>query len=123
MKVLAKLMAGQVALWCVFWLIGTPLAVIWDTSGLCTVVGCGIGEPIAEAFLLGLFALTSVIIPFVSVATWRSASKYPRAGWWQTAFAIGAKLCAVISALLAAIGLAVLLYMVFIFIYADMDRF
>jgi hypothetical protein len=64
-----------------------------------------------------------VIIPFISVATWRSASKYPRKVWWQTALAIGAKLCAVISALLAAIGLAVFLYMVFIFIYADMDRF
>jgi hypothetical protein len=123
MKALAKLMAGQVALWCVFWLIGTPLAFIWDASGLCTVVGCGIGEPIIEAFLLALFALTSVIIPFISVATWRSASKYPRQAWWQTALAIGAKLCAVISALLAAIGLAVLIYMVFIFIYADMDRF
>jgi hypothetical protein len=123
MKVLAKLMAGQVALWCVFWLIGTPLALIWDASGLCTVVGCGIGEPIVEAFLLALFALTSVIIPFISVATWRSASKYPRQVWWQTALAIGAKLCAVISALLAAIGLAVLLYMVFVFIYADVDRF
>ena len=123
MKVLAKLMAGQVALWRVFWLIGTPLALIWDASGLCTIVGCGIGDPIVEAFLLGLFALTSVIIPFVSVATWRSASKYPRQVWWQTALAIGAKLCAAISALLAAIGLAVLIYMVFVFIYADVDRF
>jgi hypothetical protein len=123
MKVLGKLMAGQVALWCVFWLIGTPLALLWYASGLCTVVGCGIGEPNVEAVLLALFALTSVIIPIISVATWRSASKYPRQVWWQTALAIGAKLCAVISALLAAIGLAVLLYMVFVFIYADMDRF
>ena len=123
MKLLAKLMAGQVALWCVFWLIGTPLVLIWDASGLCTIVGCGIGEPIVEAFLLALFALTSVLIPFVSIATWRSASKYRRQGWWQTALAIGAKLCAVFSALLALIGLAVLLYMIFVFIYADMDRF
>jgi hypothetical protein len=121
MKVLAKLMAGQVALWCVFWLIGTPLALIWDASGLCTIVGCGIQEPVFGAFLLAAFALTSVVIPFISFATWRSASKYPRKVWWQTALAIAAKLCAVISALLATIGLAVLLYMVFIFLYADMN--
>jgi hypothetical protein len=123
MKILAKLMAGQVALWCVFWLIGTPLTLIWDASGLCTVVGCGIEDPIVEALLLALFALTSVIIPFISIATWRSASKYPRQAWWQTALAIGAKLCAVISALLAAIGLAVLVYMGLIFAYAYTDRF
>jgi len=72
---------------------------------------------------LALFAVTSVTIPFASVAVWRTASKYPRQVWWQTALAIGAKLCALFSALLAAIGLLVLLYMTFVFIYASMDRY
>jgi len=123
MKVLARLATGQIALWCIFWLIGTPLVLLWDVSGLCTVVGCGIQQPVVEAFLLALFAVTSVTIPFASVAVWRSASKYPRQVWWQTALAIGAKLCALFSALLAAIGLLVLLYMSFVFIYASMDRY
>ena len=123
MKFLARLATGQIALWCIFWLIGTPLVLLWDASGLCTVVGCGIQAPAIEGFLLVLFTLTSVAIPFVSVAVWRSATKYPRQVWWQTVLAIGAKLCAVFSALLAAIGLAVILYMAFIFIYASIDRF
>jgi len=123
MKVLARLATGQIALWCIFWLIGTPLVLLWDVSGLCTVVGCGIQQPVVEALLLALFAVTSVTIPFASVAVWRSASKYPRQVWWQTALAIGAKLCALFSALLAAIGLLVLLYMTFVFIYASMDRY
>ncbi|HXX50304.1 MAG TPA: hypothetical protein VEI98_03310 [Xanthobacteraceae bacterium] len=123
MKFLARLATGQIALWCAFWLIGTPLVLLWDVSGLCTAVGCGIQEPTIEGFLLVLFTLTSIAIPFASVAVWRSASKYPRRVWWQTAVAIGAKLCAVFSALLAAIGLAVILYMAFIFIYATMDRY
>jgi hypothetical protein len=123
MKLLARLATGQIALWCAFWLIGAPLALLWDVSGVCTVVGCGIQEPIIEGFLLVLFTLTSVAIPFISVAIWRSASKYPREVWWQTLLAIGAKLCAAFSALLATIGLLVVLYMVFIFIYAAMDHF
>jgi len=123
MKFLTRLSTGQIALWCIFWLIGTPLVLLWDVSGICTVVGCGIQTPTIEGFLLVLFTLTSVAIPFVSVAIWRSASKYPRQVWWQTVLAIGAKLSAVFSALLAAIGLAVILYMTFIFIYASMDRF
>jgi hypothetical protein len=123
MKFLTRLSTGQIALWCIFWLIGTPLVLLWDVSGICTVVGCGIQTPAIEGFLLVLFTLTSLAIPFVSVAIWRSASKYPRQVWWQTVLAIGAKLSAVFSALLAAIGLAVILYMTFIFIYASMDRF
>jgi hypothetical protein len=123
MKFLAKLATGQIALWCAFWLIGTPLVLLWDVSGLCTAVGCGIQEPMVAGFLLALFTLTSVAIPFVSVAVWRSASKYPRRVWWQTPVAIGAKLCAVFSALLAAIGLAVVLYIGFSIIYAAADRY
>ena len=123
MTFLKKLMTGQVALWCTFWLIGIPLALIWDVSGVCTVVGCGIEEPTAGAILLALFALSSIAIPFVSVGLWRSASKYPRKTWLQTLLAIGAKLCAVVSGLLALTGLAVLLYIGFyIFINPMLDH-
>jgi hypothetical protein len=122
MKFLARLAAGQIALWCAFWLIGIPLVLLWDMSGVCTAAGCGIQEPIIEIFLLVLFTLTSMAIPFVSVVIWRSASNYPREAPWQTLLAIGAKLCAVFSALLATIGLLVVLYMAFVFVYAAMDH-
>jgi hypothetical protein len=113
MKFLARLATGQVPLWCAFWLIGTPLAVLWDVSGTCTAVGCGIQEPTIAGFLLVLFTLSSAIIPLVSVAIWRSASKYPRQAWWHTVFAIGAKLCAAVRGLLATIGLLVVLYIIY----------
>ena len=122
MKFLARLATGQIALWCTFWLIGTPLVLLWDASGLCTAVGCGIQQPIIAGFLLILFTLTSMAIPFVSVAIWRSASGYQRAGRWQALLAIAAKLCAAFSALLATIGLLVVLYIAAVFIYATMDR-
>jgi hypothetical protein len=121
MSFLARLASGQVALWCAFWLIGIPLALLWDASGACSVVGCGIQEPIIGGFLLVLFTLTSMAIPFVSVAIWRSASKYPREARWHTLLAIGAKSCAAFSALLATIGLLVVLYIAVVFIYAAMD--
>lgn len=122
MKFLAKLAAGNIALWCVFWLIGVPLAVLWDVSGLCTVVGCGIQDPTVGMILLVLFTVSSVVIPLVSVAIWRSATNYPRPTWRQTALAIGAKLCAAVSALIAVIGFLVVLYIAFIFIYAAFDH-
>jgi hypothetical protein len=122
MKFLGRLVSGQVALWRAFWLIGVPLALVWDVSGTCTAVGCGVQEPITAGFLLVLFTLSSAIIPLVSVAIWRSASKYPRQAWWHTVFAIGAKLCAAVRGLLATIGLLVVLYIAFIFIYAAIDR-
>lgn len=122
MKFLRRLAAGQVALWCIFWLIGIPLALLWDVSGVCTVVGCGIQDPTAGALLLALFALSSIAIPFVSFAIWRSSSKYPQKTWWHTGLALAAKLCAVFSSLLAVIGLAVLGYIAFVFIYAAFDR-
>ena len=118
-----KLATGQVALWCTFWLIGIPLALLWDASGACTVVGCGISDPTAGALLLALFAISSIAIPFVSFAIWRSSSNYPQKKRWRTALALGAKLCAVFSALLALIGLAVLLYIVYyVFIYPALDH-
>jgi hypothetical protein len=122
MNFLAKLTRGDIALWSTFWLIGAPLVVLWDASGVCTVVGCGIQEPSFGAVLLVLFALSSVAIPIVSVAVWRSASKYPRKVWWQGLLALTAKACAVFSAVLAVIGILVLLYIAAIFIYAAFDR-
>jgi hypothetical protein len=123
MTFLKKLLTGQVALWCTFWLIGIPLALLWDVSGVCTVVGCGIQDTTVAAILLALFALSSIVIPFVSVGLWKSASKYPRQTWSQALLAIGAKLCAVVSSLLAVTGLAVLLYIGFyIFINPLLDQ-
>jgi len=113
MTFLKKLMTGQIALWCIFWLIGTPLTLVWYLGGACTVVGCGIQDTTVAAILLALFALSTIAIPFVSIGLWRSASKYPRQTWSQTSLAIGAKLCAVVSGLLAVTGLTVLLYIGF----------
>jgi hypothetical protein len=123
MTFLKKLMTGQIALWCVFWLIGTPLTLVWYFGGVCTVVGCGIQDTTVATILLALFALSTIAIPFVSIGLWRSASKYPRQTWSQTFLAIGAKLCAVVSGLLAVTGLAVLLYIGFyIFINPALDH-
>ena len=123
MTFLKKLMSGQIALWCAFWLIGIPLELVWYVSGLCPVVGCGIQDPTIGFLLLGLFGIASVAIPVVSFAIWRSSSNYPQKTRWRTALALGAKLCAVVSALLALIGLAVLLYIVYYyFIYPAFDH-
>jgi hypothetical protein len=123
MTFLKKLLSGQIALWCAFWLIGIPLVLMWDVSGLCPVVGCGIENPTIGGLLLVLFGITSVAIPFVSFAIWRSSSNYPRKTPLRTVFALGAKVCAVLSALLALIGLAVLLYIVYYyFIYPALNQ-
>jgi hypothetical protein len=123
MTFLKKLMSGRLALWCTFWLLGIPLALVWYVSGLCPVVGCGIEDPTIGGFLLALFGVASVAIPFVSFAIWRSSSNYPQKTRWRTALALAAKLCAVLSALLALIGLAVLLYIVYYyFIYPAFDH-
>jgi hypothetical protein len=122
MKFLKRLATGHIALWCAFWLIGTPLVLLWDVSGVCTVAGCGIQEPMIAGLLLALFAASTIAIPFVSFGIWRSSSNYPQKTWAQTLIALGAKFCAVLSALLALIGLMVLLYIVFVFVYAAFDR-
>jgi hypothetical protein len=122
MKFLKRLLTGQIALWCTFWIIGTPLVVLWDVSGVCTVVGCGVQEQTTAGLLLALSALTSIAIPFVSIAIWRSSSKYQQQIWWQTLLAWGAKLCAVLSALLALIGLVVLAYIAFVLVFAAINR-
>jgi hypothetical protein len=118
MKFLKRLASGDVALWFAFWLIGTPLALIWDSSGLCMLTECGIGKPYIAIFLIVLFTATCIAILFVSFAIWRSSTKYPRAAWWQTALAIVAKICAVFSALTATLSLVGVLYLAFTFLYA-----
>jgi hypothetical protein len=118
MKFLARLATGQIALWCAFWLIGVPLALVWDASGGCMVTGCGVQDPSIATVIIVLFALSSAAIPFVSVAIWRSASGYPRKVWWQTPLAIAAKLSAVFSGLAAGLSLLAGLYLIFIYAYA-----
>jgi hypothetical protein len=118
MKFLARLVAGDVALWRTFWLMGTPLALVWDVSGACMVFGFGIEDPFLTGFIIALFTLSSVAIPFVAVTIWRSASNYPRKVWWQGPVAIGDKLCAVFSGLTAGLSLVGLLYLASDFIRA-----
>jgi len=118
MKFLARLLTGNIALWRTFWLIGTPLALVWDVTGACMVLGFGVGDPLIAGFIIALFALSSAAIPLVSVAIWRSASNYPRQAWWHGLLAIGAKLCTVFSGLAAALSVLGLLYLAYDYIYA-----
>jgi hypothetical protein len=118
MKLLAKLVTGNIALWRTFWLIGIPFALVWDVTGACMVFGFGVEEPLIAGSIIALFALSSAAIPLVSVAIWRSASNYPREVWWNGLLAVGAKLCAVFSGLLAALSVLGLLYLAYDYIYA-----
>ena len=118
MKFLKRLATGQVALWCTFWLIGTPLALVWDASGACMVTGCGITEPRIAVIVIALFVLATVTTPFAAVAIWRSASNYPRETWRQTLLAIGAKLSAALSGLVAALSIVGLIYLGYDFVLA-----
>jgi len=119
MKFLARLAAGDIALWCAFWLIGTPLALVWDFSGGCMLAGCGVGKPFVAGSLVVVFALSCVAIVFVSAAIWRSSSRYPREAWWQGLVATGAKLCAVLSGFMAVLSFLVVMYLLVTFIYAS----
>lgn len=118
MKFLTRLAVGDVALWRTFWLVGIPLALLWDISGLSMLTGFGVGEPLVATFIIVVFTSASAAIPFVSVAVWRSASRYPRQAWWQHVLAWSGKLCAAISGLAAAVSFCVVLYLAFSFIYA-----
>ena len=118
MKLLAKFVTGDIALWRTFWLIGTPLALVWDVTGACMVFGFGAEEPLIAGSIIALFALSSATIPLVSVAIWRSSSNYPREVWWHGLLAIGAKLCAVFSGLVAGLSVLGLLYLAYDYIYA-----
>jgi hypothetical protein len=118
MKLLARLATGDIALWCTFWLIGTPLAIVWDLSGGCMIAECGVGEPFIAGFLIVLFTVSSVAIVLVSVAIWRSSSQYPRETWWQSLLAITAKVCAALSGLAATLSLLAIVYLAITFVYA-----
>lgn len=118
MKFLAKSAAGDVALWRTFWLMGTPLALVWDLSGACMVLGYGIGEPFVAGLIIVLFTLSSLGLVFAAVAIWRSASNYPRQAWWHWLLAIGAKLCAAFSGLAAVLSFLAVLYFAYAFVYA-----
>ncbi len=122
MKFVARLVRGDIALWRTFWLIGTPLALVWDLSGLSMLAGYGVGEPAIAGFIVAVFTLSSAALPSVAVAIWRSASQYPREAWWQSPLAIGAKLCAAISGLVAGLSFLTVLYLAFSFIYAAVVR-
>ena len=121
-KFLARLATGQIALWRTFWLIGTPLALVWDITGACMVFGFGVEELSVAGFIIALFALASLALPFAAVAIWRSASNYPREAWWQTPIAIAAKLCAAFSGIVAALSILGLLYLASGFIQAAFAR-
>lgn len=118
MRFLARLAAGEIALWCTFWLIGVPLALVWDVTGVCMVFGIGVGQTFVAGFIITLFALSSLAIPFAALAIWRSASCYPRGAWWRTLLAWAAKACAAFSALTGVLSVAGLLYLATLFIYA-----
>ncbi len=113
-----RLATGQIALWRTFWLIEVPLAVLWDASGACMVLGWGIGKPLLAGFIIALFTLASAAIPVVAVALWRSASNYPQPAWWQKLLALGAKLCAAFSGLVGSLSVVGLLYLAYEFLAA-----
>jgi hypothetical protein len=118
MRFLARLATGQIALWCAFWLIGVPLALVWDATGACMVTGCGITELLVVEFVIALFASASLLLPFAAIVIWRSASNYPQATWWQKCLAYAAKLSAALSGLLAVLSLVGLGYLASDFIRA-----
>jgi len=118
MKYLNRLAAGDVALWRAFWLIGIPLTLVWDLSGLSMLTGFGVGEPAVAIAIIVVFTLSSAAIPLVAVAIWRSASRYPRHAWWNHALAWSAKLSAAISGLAAGISFCVVVYLAVSFVFA-----
>ena len=118
MKLLQRMIAGDIALWRAFWLIGAPLALVWDLTGLSMLTGYGVGEPSVAIAIGVVFTLSSAVLPLVAVAIWRSASRYPREVWWKHGFAWGAKLCAVFCGLTAVVSFCTVLYLAFSFVYA-----
>jgi hypothetical protein len=100
MKFLAKLATGQIALWRVYWLMGTPLTLIWLATGAAMVFWHGLPDMFVVG-IIGVFTLATLTIPFIAWAIWRSASNYPRKAWWHTALAWGAKAAAAFWTLVA----------------------
>lgn len=118
MKFLTKLATGQVALWRVFWLTGTPLTLIWLLTGAAMVFWSGAPDLFVVGAVIALFTLATLTIPFVSWAIWRSASNYPRKVLWHTALAWGAKAAAVFWTLVALASVVGLIYLGYDFVYA-----
>jgi hypothetical protein len=118
MKFLTRLATGDIALWRTFWLVGTPLAVVCDATGLGMLTGFGVGEPLVATLIIAVFTLSSVALVCVAAAIWRSAARYPREAWWKHLVAWSAKLCAVFSGLAAAVSFCLVLYLAFSYLYA-----
>lgn len=118
MKSLARLASGDIALWRVFWLIGIPLALLWDVTGLSMLTGYGVEQPAVAGLIIVLFTGTCVALPFLAWCIWKSASRYPRGAWWRHGVAWAAKLSAVISGLAAGLSLLAVLWLAYEFIYA-----
>ena len=116
MAFLTNLFAGRVALWITFWLIGIPLAIVWDVSGGCIVAGCGAQSlgPRVNLFIAGLsvalFTLSSVGVGVASVVIWRSASTYRRDIWWKRLLEFSAKAYAALTGATAFLVLSAILY-------------
>ena len=66
MKFLAKLATGQIALWRVFWFIGTPLTLIWLITGAAIVFLVGIPSLFVVGSIIGVFTLATLTIPFAA---------------------------------------------------------
>jgi hypothetical protein len=118
MTFLKRLAAGDIALWRVFWLIGTPLALVWDLTGAAMVFGTGATGPVLTAAIIAIFTLATLALPFVAFATWRSATNYPRGTWSRTALAWAAKVAAVVSGLIGLGSIVGLIYLVRLFLEA-----
>lgn len=118
MNILKRLAKGDIALWRVFWLIGIPLALVWDITGLSMLSGYGVEQPFVAGLIIALFTATCVAIPFVAWAIWKSASCYPKDAWWRHCLSWAAKLSAAISGLAAGLSLLTVLYLAYEFIYA-----
>ena len=65
MKILGRLAGGDVALWRVFWLIGMPLAVLWDVTGLSMLTGYGVEQPAVAILIILLFTAIFATISII----------------------------------------------------------
>jgi hypothetical protein len=118
MRFVAKLATGQIALWRVFWLVGTPLTLIWLITGAAMVFWSGAPGLFIVGSVIAVFTLATLTIPFVSWAIWRSASNYPRKVLWHTALAWGAKGCAAFWTIVALASVVGLVYLGYPLVYA-----
>lgn len=118
MSFLKRLGAGELPLWRVFWLIGTPLALVWDLTGAAMVFGTGATGPVLTIAIIAIFTLATLALPFIAFATWRSATNYPRGTLMRTALAWAAKAAAVITGLIGVGSIVGLIYLGRLFLEA-----